>query len=137
VQIWEEYEFIHSMEYYEPLETLSEQQSAWLIDQLAECPLLSRILHAYLWAKDKVNIVHLDQMRSLLNVSWDELRPAIYRLQPICGKHPPDLYKLSLFIHNSMMHPSSWRANISIDLAFGCIRVVSLIVTGDLPDDLW
>jgi hypothetical protein len=135
VQIWEGYQFLASIENDGLFATLSKQQSAWLMDQLAECPLLSRILYACMWAEDPDLCLH--QIRWFLNVSWDKLRTAIYRLQPIFGEHPPDLYELSRFVHNSMMHPYSWRANISIDLAFGCIQVASLIMTGDLPNDLW
>jgi hypothetical protein len=134
VQVWEDYNFIASSErvFEEPS---SEQQSARLMDQLAECPLLLRIFHAFLWAEG--SYMTLSTLRYLLNISWHELRAALCRLRPSFPDDLPYLYELSQFIHNSMTHPASWKANISLDLAFGCIRVLKLIETGDLPECLW
>ncbi|KAJ7804339.1 hypothetical protein B0H14DRAFT_2527353 [Mycena olivaceomarginata] len=135
VQIWEEYVFFCSTGIVKGFEPLSEQQSARLMDQLAECPMLLRIFHAYVWA-DK-DSVYLREMRFLLNVSWDELRATLCCLRPIFPDGLPRLLTLSRFIHNSMTNPSTWRANISIDLASGYIRVRKLVEKGDLPEYLW
>ncbi|KAJ6543262.1 hypothetical protein DFH09DRAFT_1088959 [Mycena vulgaris] len=116
VQIWEDFRFLRSTGIDGPVETLSEQQSARLMDQLAECPLLLRILHAYLWVDD--GYMGLSELRYLLNVSWCKCR-----LRPIFGQDLPDLHRLAL--------------NISIDLAFGCIRVRKQIETGYLPEIFW
>jgi hypothetical protein len=110
-------------------------QSARLKDQFSECPLLLRIFHAFLWADDRD--VDLREMRCILNVSWDELRTAICCLRPLFSDTLPDLCELSRFTHNSMINPPTWRVHISMDLAFGCIRVRHLVKTGNLPEYVW
>jgi hypothetical protein len=135
VQIWEDFEFLAALDIMgeREFEPLSEQQSARLMDQLAECPLLQRIVRTYVWA----DYVGLTELRYLLNLSWDELRPAICCFRPIFSDGLPALHQLPRFIHNSKINPASSSANISTDLAFGCIRVRQQIETGNLPEALW
>ena len=135
MQVWEDYKFIGFGNRVPFKEPLSEQQSARLMRQLAECPLLLRIFRAILWGNPEYG--DLTEMRYLLNNPWDDLRAALCRVRPIFPDGLPDLVELSQFIHQSMTPPSTWRANISLDLAFGCIWVRKLIETGDLPELVW
>ena len=95
--------------------------------------MLQRVVHTYVWGGDRT--FWFLELRQLLNVSCDELRAAICRLRPIFAEYVPDLVAVYAFIQDSMT-PSKWRAIISIDLAFGYIRVRRLIETGYLPDRL-
>jgi hypothetical protein len=136
--IWEDYKYLDSStsRNRRPSEPLSAQQLTQLIKRLAECPVLLKFLHAYLWAYEPK--VYLTEMRHLLNVTWDELRATLCPLRPILGENRPNLLQMGRALQNSTTaFPPNWRANISLELACGCLRVRKEIESGFLPEALW
>jgi hypothetical protein len=111
--------------------SLSNPQCSSLLGQLAECPLLQKIVQAFVWGAKRLSF---SALRHLLNVSNDELLDTIYRLRRFFGEDASSLSELSLpVIHSS----STWRPNISMDLALGCIRVPRMIKAENLPEYVW
>jgi hypothetical protein len=101
-------------------------------EQLYQCPLLCRIVQAYILGShwDWVNF-HI-----LLDVSWDELRAAICTLRPFTGADEGKLIALLKCMARHLLSDASSRA-ISLDLARGSIQLLNNIRTGQQPSRLW
>ncbi|KAJ7920035.1 hypothetical protein B0H13DRAFT_220389 [Mycena leptocephala] len=101
-------------------------------EQLYQCPLLCRIVQAYIlrsnwdWADFHI----------LLGVSWDELRAAICTLRPFAGADEKKIFVLFNCMARHLLSDASSRA-ISLELARGSIRSLNDIRTGQQPFRLW
>jgi hypothetical protein len=101
-------------------------------EQLYQCPLLCRIVQAYI-LESGWNFV---DFHILLDVSWDELRAAICTLRPFTGADKGKIVTLLKCMARHLLSDSSSRA-ISLELARGSIRLLNDIRTGQQPSRLW
>jgi hypothetical protein len=101
-------------------------------EQLYQCPLLCRIVQAYI-LKDDWDWV---DFHILLDISWDELRAAICTLRPFTGANPRKIVALLKCMARHLLSDASSRA-ISLELARGSIRLLNDIRTGQQPSRLW
>jgi hypothetical protein len=101
-------------------------------EQLYQCPLLCRIVQAYILER------HWDwvDFHILLDVSWDELRAAICTLRPFTGADKGKIVALLKCMARHLLSDASSRA-ISLELARGSIRFLNDIRTGQQPSRLW
>jgi hypothetical protein len=101
-------------------------------EQLCQCPLLCRIVQAYI-LKSGWNLV---DFYTLLDVSWDELRAAICILRPFTSADSEKLVALLKCMARHLLSDASGRT-ISLELAHGSLRFLNNIKAGQQPSRLW
>ncbi|KAJ7204766.1 hypothetical protein GGX14DRAFT_459647, partial [Mycena pura] len=100
--------------------------------QLIRCPLLCRIVQAYILTSQWEWV----DLYILLDISWDELRATICTLRPFTGYNPRKIVALFGSMGRHLLSDASSRA-MSLELARGSIRLLNDIRTGQQPSRLW
>ncbi|KAJ6587260.1 hypothetical protein B0H10DRAFT_815224 [Mycena sp. CBHHK59/15] len=147
VNLWGDYRFMVFFNHicwdlhdFNNLGSLPEQDCLQVLCQVIECPLLARILHAYMWGAidgDESGF-SLFEAHVLLDVSWDDMRTAVCRLRPIIGRDWGKLSGLAAFMWSPRFaRVEPWRPLVSMELAQGFIRVLRAIGTGQRPQQFW
>jgi hypothetical protein len=79
----------------------------------------------------------LVKIRALLDLSWDELRTVISPLREMIGKDSEKLQELWVSASDTTLCPSLHFDSILWDLAYGSLRLLKQLISGEVDRSLW
>jgi hypothetical protein len=141
IDLWEDYNFISHCDRIWSFPEYTAKESHNYSQILSQAsPQLIRILQAY-----KLDFVSygfhargskLLNIRLVLNLSWDELRKAIYPLRKIIGEDSYRLRELSNFTPKPALSRTPQCRSIFWDIALGYLPMLRAVYDGRLPAQL-